>query len=88
LGYPGIAGVNKGMIGPILFGVAFLAFIGVALYSVVTAIALWYDYLAFAPSERLGWKRVPRPVIILGIVSITAFVLCVIAGGILAAVTN
>jgi hypothetical protein len=68
------------MLGPIIIGTALVAFVGVAIYSVVTAISLWYDHLAFPPTKRLGWKRVPRPIIILGIVSMVIYVLCVIVG--------
>jgi hypothetical protein len=68
----------------IIFYTVVASSVGLVIYSRCVGIELWYDYLAFAPSNRRGWKRVPRPVIIIGVISGIAFVLAFVAGSLMA----
>jgi len=67
------------MLGDIIGYVAFASFIGVAIYSFVATLYLSYD-LSFPPSARLKWKRVPRPMMYLGIISGVTILVCMTIG--------
>ena len=75
------------MLANAFFVVAVICFIGTGIYTIAVPICCFYD-LTFPPAERLGWKRVPRPVVLLGIGSFAVFVAIVLGGFIIIAVSK
>jgi hypothetical protein len=68
--------------------VALTSFIGAAIYSIAAVGYLYHYYFAFAPDQRRGYKRIPRSIRLLGLVSILSYTICVVVGLVMAISTN
>jgi hypothetical protein len=71
-------------IAAVLFSIAIVSFVGIGAYSIAASSVLIYDFVAFEPSQRIGWKRVPRAIVMFGIISMGVFAACVVIGGVFA----
>jgi hypothetical protein len=71
------------LVATILFSIMFVSFVGIGVYTIAVPCYCLYDS-SFEPSQRKGWKRVPRSIMILGYTSMVMFILCFFIGALLA----